>query len=224
MDGKVVKALPVMEIKKSGSNTCLLHGINVSSLPTGVYNFEGTVSDTPSNKKIHFSRQFEIIQMDYLNSQSRFTDEQAQTAANYLKYIVSPEQYKMYESLNLTGKAQFLVQFWKDNDPTPGTPENEYLEKIKQRYNYANNHFRWGKEKGWASDRGRVLIKYGNPDDVERHLLEPDTDPYEIWYYHTEKNYEFVFADLKGDGQFALIHSTKEGEVSNPNWQELVNK
>jgi len=223
-EGKTVKELPPVEMKKENPNISLINGINVSGLSSGIYTLNSSVIDSPGNYQTYLSRQFEVIQMDYLNLKPLMTEEQAKTAGNYLKYIATPDQYKLYESLNLTGKAQFLIQFWQDNDPTPDTKENEYLEKIKQRYAYANEHYGWGNEAGWATDRGRVLIKYGNPDEIERHYSESETDPYEIWDYHQEKNYEFIFADMKGDGQFVLINSTKEGEASNPNWQELISK
>ena len=223
-DKKVVKALPSMEIKKTSANTSLLHGINVAALPSGVYNFRTVVVDSLSNQRISFSRQFEVIQLDYLKNKSALSYADAETASHYLKYITTPQQYNLYESLNLSGKAQYLINFWKDKDPSPGSSKNEYLENIQKRYAYVNEHFGWGKTEGWNTDRGRIFIKYGVPDEINRHYSEPNVHPYEIWYYHQKKNYEFDFGDLTDDGRFSLLNSTKEDETQNSNWKELISK
>ncbi len=145
-------------------------------------------------------------------------------AGKLIKYIAAPDQYNIYEKLALSGKAQFLINFWKDLDPTPNTLENEYLEKIKQRFNYANEKFKWAKVEGWSTDRGRVLIKYGMPDDIEQHYYDPDTLPYEIWKYQQDRNYEFIFVDLRSIGRFDLVHSNMEGEAHNENWKSELQK
>ncbi len=128
------------------------------------------------------------------------------------------------QRLNASGKAQFLIRFWRDRDPTPATEQNEYLEQVQQRYRYANEHFGWGTEEGWANERGRVLIQYGMPDEISRHHSEAETVPYEIWIYSQERRHDFVFADLQSNGHFVLLHSSKEGEVHNTDWRRLIKR
>ncbi|MDP4195832.1 MAG: GWxTD domain-containing protein [Bacteroidota bacterium] len=224
MDGHIVKTFPPIEIKRAGQSASIFHGISVATIPSGVYDLIGEISDSSSNKKISLMRRFEVMQFTQAkSSQPKLTEEQAKISGKIIQYI-APDKFSDYEKLDLSGKARFLVEFWKQLDPSPGTDENEYLQKIIQRYQFANQNFGWGKVEGWATDRGRVLIKYGNPDEVERHEFETDSVPYEIWYYRQDKSYMFIFADQKSNGRYSLIHSTKEGEVHNPYWAEQIKK
>jgi GWxTD domain-containing protein len=202
----------------------LLHGVDVSKILSGIYEVSAQIAESSGEELLRFSRRFEIIQMDYVIGQPMLIAEQAEMAGRLLKYTASPEEYQFYQRLNLSGKAQFLIRFWRDRDPTTGTVQNEYLEQVQQRYRYANEHFSWGHEEGWASDRGRVLIQYGMPDEIDRHHSEAETVPYEIWIYSRERRYEFAFADLQSNGRFVLLHSSKEGEVHNQRWPQLIGR
>ena len=71
-------------------------------------------------------------------------------------------------------RDQFIEQFWLRRDPTPDTVENEFKEEHYRRIAYANEHFASGIP-GWKTDRGRIYIMYGPPDEIEsaslrRHL------------------------------------------------------
>src|SRR5690606_5331779 len=147
---------------------------------------------------------------------------EAETGGNILEYFASPKEMEIYESLNLRGKANFLINFWKVRDPFPETPENEFLQDVMQRYLYANKNFKWGKTEGYKTDKGRILIKYGMPDEIQRNYSEEDISPYEIWTYTEERVFTFVFGDINQNGNFVLLHSTKEGEVQNYNWKESL--
>ena len=78
---------------------------------------------------------------------------------------------------------EFIEAFWKANDPIPPTPRNEYREKIFSRIEYAA---KWFKEifPGWKTDRGRIWIIFGEPDEVLR--KEGSTHPTEQWIYHIQ--------------------------------------
>jgi hypothetical protein len=62
------------------------------------------------------------------------------------------------------------------------------------------------------------------PDEIDRHYSEAETVPYEIWIYSQERRYDFVFADLQSNGHFVLLHSSKEGEVHNTGWRQLIKR
>ena len=76
---------------------------------------------------------------------------------------------------------------------------------------------------GWQTDRGRVLLKYGPPDDEQVFLTETDKYPYIIWTYNrlgNQSNVYFVFYDPDlGTNEFPLLHSTLKGEPYNANWR-----
>lgn len=223
-DGGIVKSFPKKETSIPGSNASILHGFDVSQVPSGIYELVVQIADTDGDTLLQFSRDFEIIQLDYFDSQPTLTAENAKRAGKMLKHLASSDQYQLYQKLNLAGKAQFLVRFWRDRDPTPETVENEFLQQVHKRFTYANEHFGWGKTEGWESDRGRVLIQNGMPDEIERHANEADSNPYEVWIYHQDRSYHFVFGELRSGGRYALLHSNKEDEVHNPHWTELLKR
>lgn len=217
-----IKSLKGVEVKKSAKDIRVVHAINLEGLNSGIYELNVEINDTENNINCFQSRAFEIIQADYLVKNPALTEEEAETGGNILEYFASPKEMEIYESLNLRGKANFLINFWKVRDPFPETPENEFLQDVMQRYLYANKNFKWGKTEGYKTDKGRILIKYGMPDEIQRNYSEADISPYEIWTYTEERVFTFVFGDINQNGNFVLLHSTKEGEVQNYNWKESL--
>lgn len=84
-------------------------------------------------------------------------------------YIITPEERQAFLQLsNDEERDQFIEQFWLRRDPTPDTPENEYKEEHYARIAYANEHFAAGIP-GWRTDRGRIYIMFGKPDEIDSH-------------------------------------------------------
>jgi GWxTD domain-containing protein len=113
------------------------------------------------------------------------------------------------------------MDFWIVRDPSPSSPVNEYEESFRARVQYANDRYTSSRDQGWNTDRGRTLVKYGTPSNIEPHLYERDFLPYERWEYNniaSEGQALFVFADLNGFGLFQQLHSTVTGERNNPAW------
>ena len=65
-------------------------------------------------------------------------------------------------------REQFIEAFWQRRDPTPDTVENEFKEEHYRRIAYANERFSSGIP-GWRTDRGRIYIMWGKPDQLESH-------------------------------------------------------
>ena len=82
---------------------------------------------------------------------------------------------------------------------------------------------------GFESDRGRIFIKYGRPNDVIKVDNEPSAPPYEIWFYNdfpqtNQADVKFLFYAPELGINYRLLHSTVRGEINNPRWQlELYN-
>lgn len=93
--------------------------------------------------------------------------------------------------------------FWAVKDPTPNTKLNEFREEFYRRIAIANIRFRSSRT-GWKSDRGRIYIIYGEPNDTESHPFDLDNRAYEIWYYYSPKR-TFYFEDRWGDGTYELV-------------------
>ena len=95
------------------------------------------------------------------------------------------------------------MDFWKKKDPTPGSERNEIFEEYYRRVNYANEAFSHYVE-GWRTDRGMVFIILGPPNNVDRHPMDFDAKPYEVWQYY-DLSKDFIFMDETGFGDYRLI-------------------
>jgi GWxTD domain-containing protein len=173
---------------------------------------------------LNIERQFEIIQKDFAERKPSVSLEDTETFENILSIIGTESQVRNFRTLSLNAKGSYMVQFWKSMDPSPETPGNEYLQKIQQRYMYANKNFGWGMTEGWKTDRGRVMIKYGVPDEIEHQSSQSDMAPYETWVYRQHKRFIFVFGDPQSNGRFILLHSDMDGEIYNARWREYLKK
>ncbi len=182
------------------------------------------MTDPKSNLRTSQNKKFEVILFDRYSSSQSLSEEDIELFDELFGYITDDIEYNQYKKLNDSEKGNFILNYWKSKDPNPSTPENEYLLKVIEKFNYANKNFSWSDQPGWKGDRGRVLIKYGMPTNIESHQSEPNTVPYEIWTYQLEKNYFFVFADRRTTGKYTLIHSDMIGEVSDPSWINLIRK
>ena len=120
---------------------------------------------------------------------------------------------KSYEQLQgVDAKRKFLSEFWKKRGPDK---RREYLDRVA----YVNRTFTFGGRDGFRTDRGRVYIMYGPPDDYERHPYESDMRPYEIWTYNSiQGGVIFVFVQRLSAGDYELVHSTHRNEIHDENW------
>ncbi len=86
-----------------------------------------------------------------------------------MRYIITPEEEQAFKLLGTDEERdEFIEQFWLRRDPTPDTEENEFREEHYRRIQYANEHFAAGIP-GWRTDRGRIYIVWGPPDEIESH-------------------------------------------------------
>jgi GWxTD domain-containing protein len=84
-------------------------------------------------------------------------------------YIITDQERNTFKGLQSdAARETFIDQFWKQRDPTPNTEENEFKEEHYRRIAYANEHFA-SFVAGWKTDRGRIYITYGAPDEIEDH-------------------------------------------------------
>jgi len=140
-------------------------------------------------------------------------------------YIITPEELAAFRHLsNNEEREEFTEQFWARRNPNPDSPENTFKEEHYRRIAYANEHFATGMP-GWKTDRGRIYIVWGPPDEIDSHLdgadKRPpeegggsvDTYPYEDWRYrHLEgvgDNVILEFVDPHMTGDYRLTVDPK---------------
>jgi GWxTD domain-containing protein len=125
-------------------------------------------------------------------------------AIEMLKYIEEEEKVSNLLDEDEEDYQRELHKFWKQYDPTPETEFNELMEEYYSRIDYAALEFRGiSKNNGLSTDRGKIYIQHGKPDNIER---ASDTRGYvvETWIYKN-LNQRFVFVDKQGTGNFILI-------------------
>jgi GWxTD domain-containing protein len=125
------------------------------------------------------------------------------TAIRQLRYIEKRKSVKEMLRSKGTRKETLFRKFWKERDPTENTAANELMEEYYWRVSRANQMFGSFRD-GWETDRGEVFVRYGVPDQIERHPYSINSQPYEIWYYHRH-NRRFVFVDEMGFGEYRLV-------------------
>jgi GWxTD domain-containing protein len=156
---------------------------------------------------------------------ARLTEDQLDTLYRPLVYLMEAGERGIYEGLSVDGKRNYLRQFWARRDPTPGTPVNEAQEEFYRLIAEATRLYREGgaaQVPGWRTDRGRIFVRYGPPDEVLRRPQAGSTRPYEAWKYTRGRLRKFVFLDETGIGNYALIYTNEQREPSRANWAELL--
>jgi GWxTD domain-containing protein len=126
-----------------------------------------------------------------------------QYAVDQLKYVITKEEKKELMQTPDSLRMQAFENFWKKHDPSPGSSVNELREEYYRRIRYANQYYSTVNREGWETDRGMIYIKYGEPDQIERHPFELDSKPYQLWYYYGQRR-TFAFIDTRGDGDYQL--------------------
>jgi GWxTD domain-containing protein len=128
------------------------------------------------------------------------------TTLEILSLIASKEELDPLRKAPEADRPAAWAKFWAARDPDSSTLENEALDAYLERVQYVLKEYsQFGP--GWRSDRGRVYIKYGPPEQVDTAMDSRAQGEYEIWRYYT-RNLNFVFYDMFGVGDYKLV----EGE------------
>lgn len=147
------------------------------------------------------------------------------TKTNWIRFLVDPADWVLFGSLNEVGKSEFIAQYFNDQDPTPGDGKNEYLDEVLYNFNFANQKFSSLPElhDGWRSDRGRILLQHGPCNKIEDAIVPSQSGPLQIWrYYFIEEGVYFIFQDLDEFGNYRLVHSNKQGERFDNDWEYWI--
>jgi GWxTD domain-containing protein len=95
-----------------------------------------------------------------------------------IRFLMTRAERDMWQRLtDDTQRAEFVPNFWRQRDPTPLTPENEFRDEIERRIRYADAHFAAEEKRGSATDRGLVFVLLGPPSYVGQKPLKSEDDP-----------------------------------------------
>lgn len=129
----------------------------------------------------------------------------------HLRYAATQRDIDFIRSApSLLERQHRYSEFWTKFDPTPDTPENEAMDEYFRRIEYADAHFR-SYAAGWLTDKGRIYVIYGPPDNVTTDPFRTDGRAVESWQYY-RRSVRLVFIDESGFGDFRLSTPISPGE------------
>lgn len=147
-----------------------------------------------------------------------------------LRYYAAPERLKSLRDTPVEERGQAWAAFLRSSDPAPSTPEHEGLQTYFARLQQAALRFRddGTSRAGWLSDRARVYVVLGEPDQLyEQTTNSPLTRTsigqrgrLQYWEY-SQYRVRLIFYDDTGTGRWRLA-PVSETEFQNINARLLV--
>lgn len=196
---------PPLSRPKQGTRVAYALGVSVAGLEPGAYTFGLELTDLAAKRSVAAGRDFVLGStapeaavvspgLDGLSPLERKYYERIQ-------YLATPNQVAYYKALSDSGKSAYLAKFWGVRN----------LAEFSRRMETADGKYGQMKAAGYNTDRGRVYVKYGEPDAVEQKVIETETRPREYWHYYSTGN-AFVFIDIRGDGSYRLAWTNAKDE------------
>lgn len=134
-------------------------------------------------------------------------------------YLITPREREVFLKLQTDRERNIFIEaFWKQRDPNPGTPANEFREEHYRRLNYANQYLGRGTGKpGWKTDQGRIYIILGPPNNIETYENIMGVYPSQVWFYYGDPRYglptgfNVIFFKKEGTGEYILYSPSDHG-------------
>jgi GWxTD domain-containing protein len=145
-------------------------------------------------------------------------------------YIISPDERNAFLQLATNEeREQFIEQFWLRRSGNPDLPDNDFKEEHYRRIAYANEHYASGIP-GWKTDRGKMYIIWGPPDEIESHPTggtydrpmdegggTTSTYPWETWRWRylegIGENIILEFVDPSQSGEYHMTMDPSEKDA-----------
>ena len=186
------------------------------AVPSGLAQKKNDKGQDPSEKARNVKPELKKAYKDWLDKD--------------VAYIITDEERKAFKKLETDDERErFIEEFWRRRDPDPDTDENEFREEYYERIAYANEHYASGIP-GWKTDRGRIYITWGKPDETESHPSggsynresyegggSTSTYPFERWFYRylpgVGSGIEIEFVDPTGSGEYRIARNPDEKDA-----------
>lgn len=137
---------------------------DVSGLPAGTYALGVVVKAVATGGRAVVESSFDVMW-----ASAHWMRWLAETES-VVPFLLDGVELDSFLALRPGAKERYLDQFWAARDPTPGQG-NEIREEFNRRIAFANYNYTTTIEPGMRTDRGRIYIKYGEPDEVQREVI-----------------------------------------------------
>ena len=175
--------------------------VPMQDLKVGAYSVALTVSDSVTGEVFDSAEQSFMVEWNGLASHIQNLED----AIAQMEYIAEARDLNfIQEAPDEVERIKRFENFWDKRDPTPGTLRNERMEAYYYRINAANRNYGVSITEGWKTDRGYVLVRFGEPDHIRRKPHSFDYEPYEIWTFERIGR-QFIFVDKTGFGDYELL-------------------
>lgn len=196
-NGILIGKIP-RRIDKKYESQSVNFGFSIKDIVPGQYFLNVEVKDNNTQMVVQKETSFEIIRA--------VQEEVSYEGMPYyeeIEYFLTAEEYKYFKSLPKEGKRKYLGKFWDGYD----------YSEIAERFEYTDENFQEGSKVGHKTERGRIYIKYGEPDEREKSTIEiEESKPYEHWQYFN--GYQFIFVDILGTYEYTLVWTNVRDERS----------
>jgi len=200
----IVKSEPRVRWR-AGPRVSAALGISIAGVKPGTYVLEVTLLDRASRQSVRRRAGFTVAgPEEEPGPASPYTLKLTPLEQKYyqrVEYIFTQRELGYFHSLGDSGKQAYLAWYWSKHN----------LAEFSRRMETADGRFKTSRTPGLETDRGRIYVKYGEPDEVERKVIEVDCKPREYWHYYG-KGYVFVFIDLKNDNTYLLAYTNSPDE------------
>jgi len=200
----VVETQPLVK-SKQGTTAAYALGVSVAGVEPGAYTLGLELTDLAAGRSVTAGRDFVIGSVaPEAGAVLPGLDELSPLERKYydqIQYLATPNQVAYYKALSDSGKVTYLAKFWGVRN----------LAEFSRRMGTADGRFRQPKVSGYNTDRGRIYVKYGEPDEIEQKVIETETRPREYWHYYGT-GYVFVFVDVRGDASYRLAWTNAKDE------------
>ncbi len=209
-----VKTFPTEKRRKSGSSISLTFAIDAKELIPGGYFLFVRVCDLSTLKEVNQYKRFSIVNPETSIKHLAFRSLGPEERRYYemIHFFATEKEQRQFKKLSSQGREKFLEQFWTKHDFP------EFLARIK----YADAHFGFGRKPGRETDRGKMYIKYGPPDEIEDLPMIENTKPQQKWRYY-KRGLILIFVDIYSNGNPQFIYSNSRDDVNHPDWEKYVN-
>jgi len=147
-----------------------------------------------------------------------------------VSYIITSEERSTFLHLETNEEREnFIENFWQRRNPDEASVDNTFKEEYYRRVAYTNEHYSSGIP-GWKTDRGRLYLMWGPPDEVTSHPAggpytrtpeegggETSVYPFEDWRWRylpgIGENVEIEFVDPSGSGEYHLTMDPSEKDA-----------
>lgn len=200
-----VLSAPPLRRAKSGGTAATVLGVSVDGLESDDYLLVVELTDVTTGASVSGAKEFTVGRgVTATRGTSPYRLDVGERERKYyreLGFLATPRELAYYNALPDSGKEAWLAVFWSRRN----------LAEFARRMELAEVRYATGRTAGTRTDRGRVYVKYGEPDAVEQKVIEIDMKPREYWYYYRE-GLAFVFVDIRGDGDYRLVHTNSPDE------------